>query len=359
MLDLNALLQSLVKHGGSDLHLAVGSPPFIRVNGELRRLEGDSISAEETKHTAYSIAPADRRGFLEEGGELDFAYAVPGVGRFRVNAFRQRGVVSLALRRIRIGSASFEQLGIVPVVRELAEAPRGLVLVAGPTGSGKTTTLAAMIDHINATRPVHILTIEDPIEVLHPSRRANVNQREIGVDTSTYAGAMRAAMRQDPDVILIGEMRDSDTVAAALSAGETGHLVLSTLHTSDAVETVNRVVDFFPSTSHYQVRASLASVLRGVICQRLVPKVGGGRVPVFEVLVNNGRIADRILDVSATSEIHEIIQEGGFYGMQSFDMHLVELVRRQVVSVEHALEVASNPHDIKLMFEQAQIQIGA
>jgi twitching motility protein PilT len=359
VIELKVLLDTLVKSGGSDLHLVAGSAPFIRVNGELRRMEHPALTADETKQTSFGIAPPDRRAQLQEQGEADFAFSVAGLGRFRVNAFRQRGAYSLAMRRVRIGSASFEALGIPPVVRQLSEQSRGLILVTGPTGSGKTTTLAAMIDHINATRPVHILTIEDPIEVMHPTKLASINQREIGLDTADYAVAMRAAMRQDPDVILIGEMRDSGTVAAALQAGETGHLVLSTLHTTDAVETINRVIDFFPSNQDHQVRASLASVLGGVICQRLVPSVQGGRVPVFEVMVNNGRVSDRIMDRSQTSELRDVIADGEFYGMQTFDQHLLSLVRSGVVSVERALEVASNPHDIRLMFEQARIEVAS
>jgi twitching motility protein PilT len=273
--------------------------------------------------------------------------------------FRQRGSISIVMRRVRVGSPSFEDLGLPPVVRELASAPRGLVLVTGPTGSGKTTTLACMIDHINNSKAVHILTIEDPIEVLHPHRRACLNQREIGLDTDSYVGAMRAAMRQDPDVILIGEMRDTETVSAALAASETGHLVLSTLHTTDAVETVNRIVDFFPPFQQHQVRVSLASVLRGVICQRLVQKTGGGRVPVIEVLVNNGRIVDRIIDPTLTSEINQIIEEGEFYGMQTFEASLLGLVRRGMVSIDDALEAASDPHDMSLRLQQAGLAVQA
>jgi twitching motility protein PilT len=263
------------------------------------------------------------------------------------------------LRRIRVGSASIDELGLPQVVLDLASAPRGLVLVTGPTGTGKTTTLAAMIDHINATKPVHILTIEDPIEVLHPHKMASINQREIGVDTDSYIVAMRAAMRQDPDVILIGEMRDTETVFAALAAAETGHLVLSTLHTTDAVETVNRIVDFFPPFQQHQVRVTLASVLRGVVCQRLVARVGGGRVPVCETLVNNGRVAERIMSPETTEEIHEIIDEGGFYGMQTFETSLLHLVQRGLVSIEDALEAASNSHDMNLLLQQAGLAVAA
>jgi twitching motility protein PilT len=359
MADLSALLRTMVQYGGSDLHLSVGLPPSIRVDGELRRLKGEPLTPEDTEVIARSIMPADRREQMERQKEADFAHSISGVGRFRVNVFRQRGSVSVVMRLVRTGSPSFEELGIPEVVRTLADTPRGLVLVTGPTGSGKTTTLAAMIDHINNERPVHILTIEDPIEVLHTHRRATVNQREIGVDTDSYLIAMRAAMREDPDVILIGEMRDTETVAAALAAAETGHLVFSTLHTNDAVETVNRVVDFFPPFQQHQVRVTLASVLRGVISQRLVPRAGGGRVPALEIMVSNGRIAERIVDSNITPEIHGIIAEGGFYGMQTFDQALVALIKEGLVSIKDAMDVATQPHDLTLMLEQSGMNVPA
>ncbi len=356
MLDLTALLRQLAGIGGSDLHLTVGAPPFMRLDGELRRIEAPSLTPEETLALAQEIVPAERRGLLDQRKEVDFALSLPGTGRFRVNVFRQRGSVSIVMRRVRVGSESFEELGLPPVTRELADAPRGLVLVTGPTGSGKTTTLAAMIDHINATKPLHILTIEDPIEVLHQHRMASINQRELGVDTDSYVEAMRAAMRQDPDVILIGEMRDTETVAAALAAAETGHLVLSTLHTTDAVETVNRIVDFFPPYQQHQTRVTLASVLRGVICQRLVQRIGRGRMACLEILVNTGRVADRIVDPLTTPEIHGIIEEGAFYGMQTFEASLLTLVQRGLVSIDDALEAATNPHDMNLMLQQAGLR---
>jgi twitching motility protein PilT len=296
------------------------------------------------------------RDFLERN-EADLAYSLPGLARFRVNVFRQRGSVSAVLRLVRVGSPSFEDLGLPPVVRELADAPRGLVLVTGPTGSGKTTTLSAIIDHINESRPCHIVTIEDPIEVVHPDRLAAVNQREVGVDTESFITAMRAAMRQDPDVILIGEMRDTETVQAALAAAETGHLVLSTLHTIDTSETVNRIVDFFPPFQQHQVRVTLAGALKGVVCQRLVPRAGGGRIPALEVCVNTGRVAERIVDPSKTHEIEEVVADGDFYGMQTFDQALVRLARDGVVTVEDAIEVASNRHDFELALQKAGIAV--
>jgi twitching motility protein PilT len=357
VLDLKQLLRMVAESGGSDVHLKVGSPPIVRVDGLLRRLKGEPLTTEDTDFITHSIVPPDRREKLEYKNEADFALSLAGVGRFRVNVFRQRGSISLVLRRVRVGSASFEELGLPPIVRRLSEGQRGLVLVTGPSGAGKTTTLAAMIDHINATRPLHILTVEDPIEVLHPDRMATVNQREIGVDTDNYVDALRAAVRQDPDIILIGEMRDTETVQAALTAAETGHLVFSTLHTNDAVETVNRIVDFFPPFQQHQARVTLASVLQGVVGQRLIPKVGGGRIPALEVLVNNGRISDRIIDAEATPEIHEIISKGEFYGMQTFDQSLVHLVRQGLVSPEDALHSATRPHDLSLMLQQSGIVV--
>ena len=355
-LDLAALLRTLAENDGSDLHLKVGSPPLIRVDGVLQRLEGPRLTPQDTQLLAQSIMPPDRRGWLEQKKETDFALSVPGVGRFRANVFYQRGSITLVLRRVRVGSQSFEDLGLPPVVRQLADAPRGLILVTGPTGAGKTTTLAAMIDHINANRACHIVTIEEPIEVLHPDRVATVNQREIGMDTDSYEAAMRAVVRQDPDVILIGEMRDPETVWAALAAGETGHLVLSTLHTTNAVETMNRVVDFFPPYQQHQVRVTMASVIRGIVCMRLVPKAGGGRIPAVEVMVNNGRIADRIMDASRTAEIHEIMAEGDYYGMQTFDQSLLGLVRQDLITIDDALHASSQPHDFLLMLEQAGLR---
>jgi twitching motility protein PilT len=356
-LDLTALLRTLAENDGSDMHLKVGSPPIVRVDGDLRRLEGERLRAEDTERLAMSVIPKDRRHMLEAKKETDFALTVPGVGRFRANVFYQRGAISLVLRRVRVGSPSFDELGLPPVVRQLADSPRGLILVAGPTGSGKTTTLACMIDHINNTRACHIVTIEEPIEVLHVDRMATVNQREVGMDTEGYDAAMRSVVRQDPDVILIGEMRDTDTVQAALGAGETGHLVLSTLHTNDAVETVNRIVDFFPAYQQHQVRVTLASTLSGVICQRLVQKSGGGRVPAVEVMVNTGRVAERIIDAKRTSEVRQIISEGSFYGMQTFDQSLLTLVMSDQVTVEDAMHAASEPHDFLLMLEQAGVRV--
>jgi twitching motility protein PilT len=270
-----------------------------------------------------------------------------------VNIFRQRGSVAMVFRRVQTSAARFDQLGLPEVVGRLASEHRGLVLVTGPTGSGKTTTLAAMIDHINRTREVHIVTIEDPIEVLHRDELAEVNQREVGFDTEDFAVAMRSAMRQDPDVILVGEMRDSETVATALRAAETGHLVFSTLHTIDATETINRIVDFFPPFQQNQIRVALAGALKGTICQRLVPRSrGGGRVAALEVMVVNGRLQQCIIEPHKTGDIHEIVADGEYYGMQTFDQALARLYEQGEVDLRDAMMSASNPHDLKVMLQR-------
>jgi twitching motility protein PilT len=260
------------------------------------------------------------------------------------------------LRKLRFGGPSFEEIGLPDSIKALADEQRGLILVTGPTGSGKTTTLAAMIGYLNATKAVHIVTIEDPIEVLHKDELASINQREIGQDTTDFLSALRAALRQDPDVILIGEMRDTETVRAALQAAETGHLVLSTLHTQDATETVNRVIDFFPPHQQKQVRLTLAGTLRGIVCQRLVPTIDGGRVPALEILVNTGRVAERIIDEEKTSEIKDVVAEGGYYGMITFDQWLLKLIQEGKVSVEDAMQAVSSKHDFELAMQQAGME---
>jgi twitching motility protein PilT len=344
-----AWLEALVAARGSDLHLKAGSPPRIRVDGRLIAIDGPVLTPEMTENLLGEVI---RPGLFEEFqrcNEADFAYSVGGVGRFRVNAFRQRGSVGMVFRRVQAGALSIEALGLPPVIAQLAEHHRGLVLVTGPTGSGKTTTLAAMIDHVNANNAVHIVTIEDPIEVLHADKLAMVSQREVRVDTDDFTIAMRAAMRQDPDVILVGEIRDAETLKTALAAAETGHLVLSTLHTTDAAETVNRCIDLFPPYQQRQVRLSLAAALRGIVAQRLVKRDGdGGRVAVLEVMVNTGRTAEAIADPERTGDLTSIMAESGYYGMQTFDQHLIALYRDGVISLEDALGVASNPHDLRV-----------
>jgi twitching motility protein PilT len=340
-------LRALVELSGSDLHCKVGSPPRIRIDGRLRRLQAPELTAADTE---AMVAEVLRPDLVEEFGrtnEADFAYSIRDVGRFRCNAFRARGAAGLVFRRVSVGAVALEELGVPPVISALALEPRGLVLVTGPTGSGKTTTLAGMVDHINTNREVHVITIEDPIEVLHRDKLAMINQRELRLDTADFAVALRAAMRQDPDVVLVGEMRDSETVRAALAAAETGHFVMSTLHTTDAQETITRVIDFFPPHEQQQVRLALAGSLRGIVCQRLVPRADGqGRCVAMEVLVSTGRIADAIADPAKTSGLGQLVAEGGYYGMQTFDQHLVTLIRDQVVTIEDALAAATNPHDL-------------
>jgi twitching motility protein PilT len=344
-----------VEHHGSDLHVKVGSPPHVRVDGHLVQAAFDPDTPEDAERIAYAVMPLARADEFAAIGEADFAHAAPALGRFRVNVFRQRGAVGLVFRRILPGIPGFESLGLPPVCRRLADEPRGLVLVTGPTGSGKSTTVAAMVDHINRTRAVNVVTIEDPIEFVFEDAKSLVNQREIGTDTRDFAEAMRRVLRQDPDVIFVGEMRDPETVWAALSAAETGHLVLSTLHTTNATETVNRIVDFFPPFQQKQVRYTLASALRGVVSQRLLERADGrGRVPAVEALVMTGRIYDRIVDPTLGDDgIEDIVAEGEFYGMQTFDQSLFHLYKDGLVTLRDALAVASHPHDFRLALQGA------
>ena len=338
---------------GSDLHLKVPSHPLIRRNGRLEPIpDSEPLKPEDTERVLADLLGADKEKLHEftEENEVDFAFGVPGLSRFRANAFRQRGVISLVLRSVPHEIKSIEQLGLPEVIAEIAEEERGIILLTGTTGSGKSSTLAAIIDQINRTASKHIVTIEDPIEFLHRDRRSIINQREVGSDTEGFAQAMRQVLRQDPDVILIGEMRDEETVRTALSAAETGHLVMSTLHTLDASETINRIIDFFPPHLQQQARVMLASTLKGCISQRLVPRIDReGRVAVSEVMVVTGRIQDLILNPEETGRITEVISEGDYYGMQTFDQALLGYVTEGVVSEEVAMETASSPHDFKLM----------
>ena len=344
---IEPFLRALVECGGSDLHIKVGSPPRVRIDGKLRKLQTRDLTAADTTQMVTEVLREDLVEEFHKSNEADFAYSMTGIGRFRVNAFRSRGSCGLVFRRVSVGAIPLVDLGLPPVLASLAMEPRGLVLVTGPTGSGKTTTLAGMIDHINANKEVHVVTIEDPIEVLHFDKMAMVNQREVRVDTEDFVTAMRAAMRQDPDVILVGEMRDHETVKAGLAAAETGHFVMSTLHTTDAAETINRLIDFFPPHEQKQVRLALAGTLRGIICQRLVPRADGeGRCVVMEIAVNTGRIADAIADPDKTSSISQLIAEGTYYGMQTFDQHLVSLIRDGVITMEAAMAASTSPHDL-------------
>jgi twitching motility protein PilT len=353
MLDLHEALGLLVRREGSDLHLKVGSQPLGRIHGHLSPLEGyEVLKAEDLEGTLHQMLTdqAEKVEEFDREGEVDFAYAVPGLARFRVNAFRQRGAISIVARVIPFAVRTVTELDLPPVIAELADEERGLILLTGTTGSGKSTTLAAMIAHINATKARHIVTIEDPIEYLHSDRKSLINQREVGMDTASFARAMRRVLRQDPDVILIGEMRDEETVRTALSAAETGHLVLSTVHTLDAAESVNRIIDFFQPHEQDQARAMLAGTLRGVVSQRLVPTVeGDGRVAVCEILRMTGRARDMIMDPEQTGRLPEVISEGAYYGMQTFDQALLGFYQAGRISMEDALRTASSPHDFKLL----------
>jgi twitching motility protein PilT len=354
MFDIDQALRYLVDQEGSDLHVKVPAPPIARVHGELRPIQGAAaLTSEDTERALRQIlTDPEKLAEFERDGEADFSYSIRGVSRFRVNAFRQRGNVSIACRAIPFQVRTIEDLGLPRVIRDLAEQPRGIILLTGTTGSGKSTTLAAMVDHINSTMARHIVTLEDPIEYLHGDKASIINQREVGQDTESFARAMRRILRQDPDAILIGEMRDEETVRTALSAAETGHLVLSTLHTLDATETVNRIIDFFPPHLQQQARVMLAATLRGVVGQRLVKRAGGGgRVAVCEVLVVTGRVQDLILNPQETGRLTEVIAEGEYYGMQTFDQALLKHVMAGNLDEETAYETASSPHDFKLMLE--------
>ena len=355
---LESLLGLVVRQRGSDLHLQAGSSPRIRVDGRLEKVAGEtSLNNEELSAFASSMLRADAIDRLQRGEEVDISYQAEDIGRFRVHVYRQAGGLAMTFRHVTSKVPSFAQLNLPATVERLSQEQRGLVLVTGPTGAGKTTTLAAMIAHINATRDCHVVTIEDPIEVVHRPDRAEISQREIGVDTRDFPSAMRAAMRQDPDVILVGEMRDVETVSAAIHAAETGHLVLSTLHTSDAVETITRIVDFFPPHQQHQVRVSLATTLKGVIGQRLVPtSYTTGRVPAVEIMIANGRVQQCILDPDRHSDISEIIMRGEYYGMTTFDQSLARLCADRVIDVPTALAHSSNPHDLQLLLHSNGVE---
>jgi twitching motility protein PilT len=348
---INELLKIAVTSGSSDLHLKVGSYPMMRVNGSLVvASEEKRLDRPDTEAMAHAIFSPEHLEKFRRSQEVDLAYSVPGLGRFRVNVFQQRGTVGLVLRVIPTRIKTIDELGLPPVLKRIASEERGLVLVTGTTGSGKSTTLAAMIDYINATRAAHIMTVEDPIEYLHRDHHSLVNQREVAVDTQSFSQALRSALRQDPDVILVGEMRDYETVETALLAAETGHLVFSTLHTLDATETINRIIAVFPPHQQRQVRIQLASVLKAAISQRLLPRAdGAGRVPAVEVMVSTALIRDAVVDKDKTSMIHGAIAAGtSQYGMQTFDQSIFSLYQQGFVTLEEALRWASNVDEFKL-----------
>ncbi len=353
MFDVHAALRKLVASNGSDLHLKVDSAPLYRIQGTLGPDQSAAaLSAQDTEGALHELLhdQAKLKEFAEEH-EVDFSFEIADVARFRVNAFRQRGLISLACRAIPTKISTIEQLALPSVVRELAEEERGIVLLTGTTGSGKSTTLAAMIDHMNTTMSKHVVTIEDPIEFVHRDKRSVINQREVGMDTKSFERALRRVLRQDPDVILVGEMRDEETVRTALSAAETGHLVLSTVHTVDAPESINRLLDFFPPHQHNQARSMIAGTIKGVISQRLVPGANGGRVAVCEILRMTGRVRDMIVDPNQTGQLGEAIANGAYYGMQTFDQALFGHVKAGRVTTEEAMRVATSPHDFKLLLQ--------
>jgi twitching motility protein PilT len=350
-MDIIALLKKAHAMSASDLHIKVGSPPVLRINGELTPLTSESrVSPEDVLKVVYSVMTNEQKEFFKKEKDIDFAYSVPGVGRFRCNVFIQRGSLGIVFRVIPMRIPTVEELHLPDIIKKISMEQRGLILVTGTTGSGKTTTLAAMIDLINANRTVHILTIEDPIEYTHRDKRSIVNQREIGSDTDSFGKSLRQALRQDPDVILVGEMRDFETIQTALVAAETGHLVLSTLHTTDATETVNRIIAVFPPYQHKQVRMQLASVLKAIISMRLMPKAdGNGRVPAVEVLIATAMIKDCILDPDKTKLIPDVIAQGTLhYSMQTFDQSLFHLFKSGLITYEEALRMATNPDDFAL-----------
>ena len=350
-MELPDLLKIAVERKASDLHLKVGSPPVLRIDDKLVPLvEMPRLGQDAVVTMAASVMNAKQREKFKERCEIDLAYGVPGLGRFRANVFQQRGTVGLVLRVIPIKIQSISELNLPPVLEKVALEPRGLVLVTGTTGSGKSSTLAAMIDYINANRSGHILTIEDPIEFLHRDKKCLVNQREVGMDTPSFSEALRSALRQDPDIILVGEMRDYETISTAILAAETGHLVMSTLHTLDATETINRVISVFPPYQQKQIRLQLAAVLKGIIAQRLIPRADGkGRVPAVEVCIATGTVRECIVDPDKTRKLNDAIGASvSQYGMQTFDQSLMSLYTRGLITYEEALHWCSNPDDFAL-----------
>ncbi|MFL6283674.1 MAG: type IV pilus twitching motility protein PilT [Pyrinomonadaceae bacterium] len=352
-LSLSDLLKKLIEMGGSDLHLTTNTPPQVRVDGHLRPVDGcRTLNSADTKALAYSVLTDAQKHRFEENLELDFSFGVRGLSRFRANLFNQRGAVGAVFRAIPYEIKSFEDLGLPPVVSNLCDRPRGLILVTGPTGSGKSTTLAAMLDKVNRERHEHIVTIEDPIEFLHSHKSCIVNQREVGADTRGFAEALRTALRQDPDVVLVGEMRDLETIESALRIAETGHLTFATLHTNSAASTINRIIDVFPSAQQAQIRAQLSLVLEGILCQSLIPRADGrGRGMALEILVPNPAIRNLIRE-DKVHQIYSMMQTGqGKHGMQTFNQSLATLYHKRLISVEMAMQRSSNPDELRELIE--------
>jgi twitching motility protein PilT len=354
LLSIDTLLEQVAERNASDLHVTAGSPPVLRMRGQLSPLEGyDVLTSEDTRELLYRILSTEQQKLLEIGRQLDFSHAVPGVARFRVNVYFQRDSVGAAFRLVPTLIKSAEELGLPTVLRELAVRPRGLVLVTGPTGSGKSTTLATMIDEVNRTRSLHILTIEDPIEFLHEHQRCIINQREIGADAKGFAEALRAALRQDPDVILVGEMRDLETISTALTAAETGHLVLATLHTQSAPSTIDRIIDVFSAEQQSQVRTQLAASLQGVVTQTLMPTADGrGRVPALEVLLPDDAVRNLIRQ-GKVEQIYSVMQTNTTRGMQTMEQSLADLVLRRVITYQTAMGVTSRREEFEALLERS------
>ena len=360
-ISLSELLHKLTELGGSDLHITTGTAPLVRVHGEIHPLDGyRPLSSSETKQLAYSVLTDAQKHRFEENLELDFSFGVKGLSRFRANIFNQRGAVGAVFRAIPYEIKSFDDLGLAPVVKDLCNKPRGLVLVTGPTGSGKSTTLAAMIDKINKERHEHILTIEDPIEFLHNHKNCIVNQREVNADTKGFAQALRTALRQDPDVVLVGEMRDLETIESALRIAETGHLTFATLHTNSAVSTINRIIDVFPSMQQAQVRAQLSLTLEGILCQTLLPKADGrGRALAMEILIPNSAIRNLIRE-DKVHQIYSMMQTGqDIHGMQTFNQSLATLFHKRLITRELAMQRTSNANELRDLIDRgAGLNIG-
>jgi len=356
MYDLTELLTEMINRGSSDLHLTVYSPPQLRVDGDLVPLNYPKLSPDDTKELAYGVLTETQRAEFEKNSELDFSFGIKGLSRFRANVFRQRDSVAMALRRIPFEILNFDKLGLPKIVEELSDRPNGLVLVTGSTGSGKSTTMAAMIDKINREQPVHIITIEDPIEFIHSHKKAIVNQRQLFSDTHSFAKALKSVLRQDPDVVLIGEMRDRETIEIALTVAETGHLVFGTLHTNSAAQTINRIIDVFPPDQQEQVRTQLALVLQGVICQQLIPKIGGGRVMACEIMVANTGIRAGIRE-GKVHQMDSMIQVGGKFGMVTMNQSLLRAYREGKITKEDALTRSNDSVDLEnLMRREAASQ---
>ncbi|MCK5124966.1 MAG: type IV pilus twitching motility protein PilT [candidate division Zixibacteria bacterium] len=351
MVSLRDLLEEMVKRGASDLHLTIGTPPQLRIDGKLVRTEHEVLTAEMTIKLAYSIMNEKQRKKFEENNELDLSFGLENLSRFRCNVFMQRGNVAVALRQIPFKIKTFEELGLPKVVAELSNLPRGLVLVTGPTGSGKSTTLASIIDRINRERHCHILTVEDPIEYLHRHNNSLVNQREVFTDTPSFSSALKYALREDPDVVLVGEMRDLETIESAINISETGHLAFATLHTNSAAESINRIIDVFPSSQQEQIRVTLSFTLQAVVAQQLIPKMGGGRTMVLEIMICTPAIRAIIRD-DKIHQIYSMIQSGQKYGMRTMNMSLAEMYRTGKITLNDALGRSSNPQELNDMLSK-------